>query len=155
MTDETTEPEPKKKGVLIPLLLGLVLAVAGGGGGFFVVSSGMLGGGAPKEKVEIGKPKMAYVPIEPLVISIGDENRKRHLRFQAQLEVKPEKTSVVAEMLPRITDVLNGYLRAITLADVEDPAALLRMRAQMLRRVQIIVGEGIVGDLLVMEFVLS
>jgi flagellar FliL protein len=58
-------------------------------------------------------------------------------------------------LLPRIADVLNGYMRAIDVTQLEDPAALVRMRAQLLRRIQIVTGEGRVRDLLVTEFVLN
>ena len=58
-------------------------------------------------------------------------------------------------LLPRILDVLNGYLRAVETADLENPSALVKLRAQMLRRVQIVTGEGRVRDLLVTEFVLN
>ena len=157
MSDESTDTEePKKKGGLMPLLVGVVLAAAGAGGGYFVTSSGLLSGTAdPAPSKETEKVKASFVPLDPLVISIGGEGRQRHLRFNAQLEVKPGKERSVQDVLPRVMDVLNGYLRAISLSDIEDPAALVRMRAQMLRRVQIIVGEGAVSDLLVMEFVLS
>jgi flagellar FliL protein len=52
-------------------------------------------------------------------------------------------------------DVLNGYLRAVEVAEIEDRSALIRLRAQMLRRVQIVTGEGRVRDLLVTEFVVN
>ncbi len=52
-------------------------------------------------------------------------------------------------------DILNGYLRAVDVRDLEDPSALIRLRAQMLRRIQIVTGEGRVKDLLIMEFVLN
>lgn len=155
MSDQQTEAEPKKKGMLVPLLAGLVLAVAAGAGGFFAVSAGLIGGEKKPAKHDVELRVADYVPLEPFVVSIGEPGRQRHLRFTAQLEVEPGKSQDVAQILPRITDVLNGYLRAINLSDVEDPAALVRIRAQMLRRVQILVGEGVVGDLLVMEFVLS
>jgi flagellar FliL protein len=51
--------------------------------------------------------------------------------------------------------VLNGYLRAVETSDLENPAALVRLKAQMLRRIQIVTGEGRVRDLLVSEFVLN
>jgi len=57
--------------------------------------------------------------------------------------------------MPRILDVLNSYLRAVAITDLEDPTAMARLRAQMLRRVQIVTGEGRVRDLLVTEFVLN
>ena len=58
-------------------------------------------------------------------------------------------------LLPRILDVLNGYLRAIAVSEIESPAGLVRLRAQLLRRIQIVTGEGRVRDLLVTEFVLN
>ena len=57
--------------------------------------------------------------------------------------------------MPRVLDVLNTYLRAVEVRDLEEPAALARLRAQMLRRVQVVTGEGRVRDLLVTEFVLN
>ena len=57
--------------------------------------------------------------------------------------------------MPRIVDVMNGYLRALDAAELENPAALVRLRAQMLRRIQIVTGEGRVRDLLITEFVLN
>ncbi|MEM0947047.1 MAG: flagellar basal body-associated FliL family protein [Pseudomonadota bacterium] len=157
MSDTTAdEQEPRKKGGLLPLVLGLALAVAGAGGGYVVTSSGLLSGTEKTDtKAKTEMVKAAFVPLDPLVISVGGEGRQRHLRFNAQLEVSPGNERSVQDVLPRVMDVLNGYLRAISLSDIEDPAALVRMRAQMLRRVQIIVGEGVVNDLLVMEFVLS
>ena len=56
---------------------------------------------------------------------------------------------------PRVMDVLNSYLRAVEVSDLEDPSALISLRAQMLRRIQLVTGEGRVRDLLIMEFVLS
>jgi flagellar FliL protein len=54
-----------------------------------------------------------------------------------------------------VVDVLNGYLRALEPREIEDPAALMRIRAQMLRRVQVVAGGDRVRDLLVMEFVVN
>jgi flagellar FliL protein len=50
---------------------------------------------------------------------------------------------------------MNGYLRAIDPAELDEPATLLRIRAQLLRRIQLVTGDGRVRDLLVTEFVLN
>lgn len=57
--------------------------------------------------------------------------------------------------MPRIADVLNTYLRAVEVRDLEAPAATVWLRAQMLRRIQVVAGEGRVRDLLITEFVLN
>ncbi|MEL7345575.1 MAG: flagellar basal body-associated FliL family protein [Pseudomonadota bacterium] len=161
MTDETTEVEDApKKGILMPLIIGVVLAAVGGGGGFFAVQSGLIGGAAPAT-AEAPPPKttsskdIAFIAIDPMIISIGEAGANRHLRFRAQLEVDQTYTDEITAIMPRIVDVLNGYLRAIRLTDIEDNVALFRLRAQMLRRVQLVAGPGRVKDVLIQEFVLN
>jgi flagellar protein FliL len=150
---------PKKKKSKLPLVVGLVLTLAGAGGGFYATYSGLLFGSHPdKTAHEDGTgtmPDIAFVPVDPMVISLGAASRNSHLRFTAQLEVQSGAVADVTLLLPRIMDVLNGYLRAIDVAEIEDPGALVKMRAQMLRRVQIVSGENRVRDLLVTEFVLN
>ncbi|MFN6976884.1 MAG: flagellar basal body-associated protein FliL [Gemmobacter sp.] len=151
MTD-IAEPAPARRRSLLPLVIGVVLAVAAGAGGYFAVASGLiLKAGPPR----IAAMQGAFVPVPPLVISLGPGARSRHLRFAAQLEVAPGAAGEVTRLMPRVLDVLNGYLRAIEPADFDDPAAFPRIRAQMLRRVQVVTGEGRVNDLLVTEFVLN
>lgn len=144
------------------MILGVVLAIAGAGGGYFTVSAGLLGGekvaSAPDESLAPtgeAAPLPVFVALDPLVISLPGPNGRGHLKFTAQLEVSPAAQEEVQALKPRIIDVLNGYLRAVEVSQLEDPAALARMRAQMLRRAQVAAGEGRVKDLLIMEFVLS
>lgn len=152
-----------KKGSKLPLIIGLVLALAGGGGGFFAVQSGLLGGDhdgvdeaeAPPADSEGEAEAVAFVAIDPLIISLPSATGRDHLRFAAQLEVAPEYVAEIEAIKPRIVDVLNGYLRAVELTELEDPTALMRLRGQMLRRVQVVAGNDRIKDLLIMEFVLS
>ncbi len=157
--DDIEEDSPKKASKL-PLILGVVLALVGGGGGFMAVQMGLLGG-APEEEIveEVEEaellPDLAFVELETLVINLPQNAQAKHLLFTAQLEVEPAYVQDVTDLIPRIVDVLNGYLRAVDLAELEDPTALIRLRAQMLRRVQVVVGDGRVKDILIMEFVLN
>ena len=158
---EGEEEAPKKKSKK-GLLIGVVLALLLGGGGFFAVYSGLILGPAtetaeadvPAEEV-VDLPPVAFVEIDPLVISLGNGVSSRHLRFRASLEVEPQYQEDVTKLVPRVLDVLNSYLRAVEMRDIEDPSALLMLRAQMLRRIQLVTGEGRVRDLLIMEFVLN
>ncbi|SEQ01393.1 flagellar basal body-associated FliL family protein [Thalassovita taeanensis] len=98
---------------------------------------------------------LAFVPVDPLVISLGPRSAAHYLRFRAQLETPKKYRAEVQTLMPRVVDVLNSYLRAIEVADLQEPTILVRLRAQMLRRVQIVTGPGRVNDLLIMEFVLN
>lgn len=160
--DAAAEQEAPKKKSKLPLILGLVLGLAGAGGGFYAVQSGLLLGGGHGEDehaeaaVEVSPmPDVAFVPVEPLVVNLGQVAQARHLRFQAQLEVNGPTESEVRTLLPRISDVLNSYLRAVDIRMIEDPTALVRLRAQMLRRIQLVAGQGRVRDLLIVEFVVN
>lgn len=163
MADDVEEEDVPKKKSKLPLILGIVFAVLGGAGGFFAVQMGVIGGDETaemaneEEPVEPPKdlPDLAFVPLDPMVISLPGEGARSHLRFSAQLEVDPQYAVDVEAIKPRITDVLNTYLRAVEIADLEDPTALNRLRSQMLRRVRIVTGEGRVNDLLIMEFVMN
>lgn len=158
-TAEATGEEVPTKRSKKPLLIGLVLALLLGGGGFYVTSSGLILGGGKAEIEEEHGPgpltDIAFVPLETIVVSLGPDSGSEHLRFTAQLEVADTAAADVATLSPRILDVINSYLRAIDTASIEDPHAMARLRAQMLRRIQIVTGEGRVRDLLITEFVLN
>lgn len=153
--------EPKKKKSKLPLLIGIVLALAGGGGGFFAVQSGLLFGSGEHEEPhkeagdDMELPDVAFVPIDPIIVTLATEEGVRHLKFAAQLEVPPKAKSNVEALLPRVVDVFNSYLRAVKLSDLEEPTALLRFRSHLLRRAQLVLGDDAVSNLLIMEFVLN
>lgn len=162
MTDAAVVPEEapkKKKRSKLPLLIGLVLMLLLGGAGFYATWSGMILGGGDEvehaEKTPDPLPDIAFVPVEPVMVSLGPKSSANFLKLTSQLEVTKAYADEVATLMPRILDVLNSYLRAVAVEDLEDPAAMARLRAQMLRRVQIVTGEGRVRDLLVTEFIVN
>lgn len=151
----TAKPRSKRS-----LLIGLVLAVLLGGIGFYATWSGMIlgadsGGADHGESQPESLQGIAFVPLETMVVSLDPTSTSRHLRFSAQVEVVSGAEDDVALLSPRILDVLNSYLRAIDAAVIEDPQAMAQIRAQMLRRIQLVTGEGRVRDLLIIEFVLN
>lgn len=170
-TAETAEAEPRPRKRKLGAILGLLGALALGGGGFYAVYAGLFdptalfaGGGDSGHGGGDGHggaagpaalADVAFVPMDPIMVSLPPGASARHLRFSGQLEVGPEQAPEVAALMPRVLDVLNTYLRAVEVRDLEDPASLARLRAQMLRRVQVVTGEGKVRDLLVTEFVLN
>ena len=160
-----------KKGKSRGLLIGLMGALALGGGSFFAVYSGMvpLGGDAPADGMEAavehgpgGGPvdyamlePPSYVVLDPLVIALSPGSRARHLRVSLQLDVVADAQEAVAAVAPRVMDVLNTFLRAVDEREFENPRAMSRLRAQMLRRIQLVAPEGSVRDVLIQEFLLN
>ena len=162
MTDATAEEtEEAPKSSKMPLIIGLVAGLLGAGGGFFATFSGMIL--APPETSVVEEPEVelkpladvAYVPLEPMVVTVGEARNNRHLRFRAQLEVPSQYLADVEAITPRILDIIHGYIRAVRIEDLEDSTALLRFRSHMLRRIDVVAGYGRVNDILIMEFVLN
>ena len=159
--DGSSEP---KKGSKLPLILGLIATVLGAGGGFMSVQTGLLG--APKNDVQDqveSNPTapsteiadLAFVELDPMVISFSEGSSRRLLRFVGVLEVVPSAVEEVETLKPRIMDILNGFLTALEIEDLEEPAALLKIQSHLFHRVRIVAGEDRVNDLLVVEFVIN
>lgn len=159
MTEAAAQQESPRKASKLPLLVGAVLGVAAALAGYLAVGKGLLGGqaemaGAEPEQAAPVAP-VSFVMLEPLMVSLGPGAPGDHLRFEGHLEVAPRHQAEVEALMPRIMDVLNSYLRAVETSDLRDPAALIRLRAQMLRRIQVVTGEGRVNDLLITQFLIS
>ena len=160
--------EPAKRGGT-GLILGLVGALALGGGGFYAVYAGMFdpmalisGGGGGHGGGDEGHGEaaaslsgVAFVPMDPIMISLPPGSSAKLLRFIGSLEVDPSNAEEVTILMPRVLDVLNTYLRAVDVRDLEQPSAIPRLRAQMLRRVQVVTGPDRVRNLLITEFILN
>lgn len=153
---ETSAPPPSAKGKILPILLGLVVALILGGGAFYAVYAGLVL--APAETPEIVEEKSAdfnFVPIEVITISLPPQSGARLLRVAGQIEVADTSHPEMMRMQPRFIDLINTYLHAVDIDDLRQPAALIRLRAQILRRLQMIAGEGHVRDFLITEFILD
>lgn len=160
--EQVADDAATKKKSKLPLIIGLAGMLLFGGGSFYALYSGMILAPDPvKQTVDTAAEKtpealadIAFVKLDPMVVSLEASNA-RHLRFSAELEVPTAYQADVELLRPRVMDVLNGYLRAVSLEQLENRSALIRLRAQMLRRIQMVTGEGRVNDLLIIEFVLN
>lgn len=162
--DELAEEEPGKKSRL-PLIMGLVLALVLGGGGFFVTYSGLFSlapflGGEQAEEPEAPlpaaytDPNFAFVAVGEMVIPLGPKAEADVLIIESSIEVAPDDVTMVTTLMPRIRDVFNTYLRAIEESDLELPGASMQLRAQLLRRIRVVINPVEPRDLLFTSFVL-
>lgn len=162
-TSGKTADGKRRAGLGRPLALGLLLAVLGGGGGFWAVTRGPFaadtaevpGDDTVALTADLPSADVVFVPLEPVVISLGRDQAGRHLMFTATLEVPTPHAEEVTHLVPRVLDVLNSYLRVVSIAELGEPTSLAVLRAQILRRVQVVTGPGRVRDLLVTQFVVN
>lgn len=147
---------PPKKRRLLPLMAALIAAIGLGGGSFYAVYSGLLLGSDDRAKPAAPLDMdFVYIPLENMTISLVSAGGARLLRFSGQIEVAGTSHADMLRMQPRFLDVVNTYLHALDPVDLEAPAALIRLRAQILRRLQIVAGDGHIRDFLITEFILT
>lgn len=118
------------------------------------------GHGAPKgghggDQGAAGPADVSFVPVDPLVVSLSPEAGPRFLRITMQIETPKGNEEIVVGLMPRLRDVLNGYLRSVEEVDLADPASMARLRAQMLRRLQLVAPEADISNILITDFVLT
>ncbi|MFQ5624389.1 MAG: flagellar basal body-associated protein FliL [Paracoccaceae bacterium] len=155
--DQTEESGAKRGGGGKRLLAGLAGAAVLGAGGFYAMWSGVLA--LPKSDKppaeEAAGATAVFVRLDPIVVTLGDGGKLRQLRVQVQLDVPPDTAAEVEAISPRILDALNTFLRAVDARDLAESTAFPRIKAQMLRRVQIIAGKDRINGLLVTEFIMN
>lgn len=95
-----------------------------------------------------------YAP-EPLVVSVRPQGHVRYLKLGYAVETTPESADIFIERELRIADTLNAYLRAVEVSALEDPASLSRIRAQIGRRIALVVEPAPVNAILITDFILS
>ncbi len=116
---------------------------------------------APEESKEIkdhiyyAEEDVAFVNLEPMVVTLGPRAKSKYLKISIAFETSSEHEEKLKELAPKLRDVLNTYLRAVEESDLADPKSMNRLRAQMLRRVQIVADQEAVNDVLITDFVLT
>lgn len=158
--DATKETSPTRHGGgKLLVLLAILAAIGAGSTGFAMAWLGWIPSAeqtaTSTEPGVKGAPDVAFVPVDVVTIPLGKAGDHQILRLGSQLEVPPDRASEVAHLMPRILDVINTYLRAVDVAELGDPSALLRIRVHLLRRIRIVTGDDSVRDLLITEFLLN
>lgn len=150
---------PNKKRTLAPILVGIMGALLLGGGGFYAVYSGLIPDGGTQNTAQPAaaetRPAPSYMPIEQLTLSLATPGTSQHLRLSAHIEIADGRLAEAEPFRPRFLSVINTYLRAVDPSDLEDPTILIRLRAQLLRRLQMVAGEDLIDDFLITEFILN
>ena len=96
-----------------------------------------------------------FLVMEPMVVSIAPIGRSKHLKISLVLETDDDGAQELLEQGFYVQDVLNTFLRSVDNEVLEDPSAMSRLRAQILRRVRAIAPDANVQNVLITEFVLT
>jgi flagellar basal body-associated protein FliL len=93
--------------------------------------------------------------LRPIVVTLRPQGRVRYLRVGLAVETSPDAEAAFIDRELRISDILNAYLRTVSVSALEDPAAMARIREQIARRIRFVVNDAPVNAVLITDFILS
>jgi flagellar FliL protein len=177
LTDEEGNPLEegggggKKK--LILLIVAPLLVLVGGGAGLYF--SGALDQFlAPKEEEhaaaegehapavdEHGNPIASggpvFLAIPDMIVNLSStDSQPRYLRLKVQLEMENQADmTAVEQVLPRVVDQFQTYLRELRVKDLKGSAGIYRLQMELLSRVNAAAYPVVVKDVLFQEILIQ
>ena len=92
-----------------------------------------------------------------LIVNLqSDAPRMRFLKLRVSLEVAGEPTAeTVRQLMPRVMDSFQLYLRALTVEEVQGAAGMQRLKEELIARVNLAVGPTQVSAVLLKEMLVQ
>ncbi|HMH65841.1 MAG TPA: flagellar basal body-associated FliL family protein [Rhizomicrobium sp.] len=163
---EGAEAAPKKglgrfltKKMLIIAVPALLLVVGGGGAGayFFLIKKSDKTQEAKADEVPLTPPKVAFSDMQDILVNIqSSDGTPAYLKLGVSLELEDEaQKAAMTPLMPRITDQFQAYLRELRLDDLKGSAGVLRLKEELLRRVNVAAAPYKVRDVLLKEMIVQ
>lgn len=108
-------------------------------------------------ETQSGPPAVAYFDMPDLLANIqGADGSTAYLKLSVSLEVgSAEEKAGIEALQPRITDQLQAYVRELRADDLKGSAGVMRLKEEMLRRVNAAAVPYHVRDVLLKEMVVQ
>ena len=149
----------KNKKVLMIAAPALLLILGGGGAGayFFLMKPSEEHAQAREEAVPLTPPKVAFSDMQDILVNIqSSDGTPAYLKLGVSLELEDEEQKAALEpLMPRITDQFQAYLRELRLDDLKGSAGVLRLKEELLRRVNVAAAPYKVRDVLLKEMIIQ
>ncbi|MBC9177924.1 flagellar basal body-associated FliL family protein [Roseomonas ludipueritiae] len=172
MSATTTDGSAKKsgkKGRRMLLFSAAALLLLGGGAGtaWFLVPGApdimrktIMLNAVPAEEGGAAAPSPAtrpvFVELPEMTLTLPNAGRPRQLRLKLAMEVAADPGQPPPELMsPRVYDSLLLYLRTLRDGELEGALAMDRLRGDLHRRLDLLLGEGRVRDVLITGLVVA
>jgi flagellar protein FliL len=109
------------------------------------------------EEVVAPSVQTTFFEIPDLIVNLNTSGRKSaFLKIKISLEIaNPADIDIINQMLPRIVDNFQVYLRELRIEDLQGSAGMYRLHEELLRRVNIAVRPAKVKDVLFKEMLVQ
>ncbi len=123
------------------------LVVAAGLGGYWM-AAGRDGLERLLADPPAGEAPQATLDLPEMIVNLRAEMASRFLKIGITLVLAPQDRARVDRAIPHLTDALQDFLRNLDQKDLEGSAGLHRLRVEMRRRFNQVLGQDIVADVL-------
>ena len=146
--------------LLIIAAAGLVVLLAGGGAGLYFFVFGARSGdkvAANAAPVPVTPPEVAYADVPDIIVNIQSaDGSPAYLKLSTSLELNTaEEKAGMTVLMPRIVDQFQGYLRELRIDDLKGSAGVLRLKEELLRRINVAAAPYHVRDVLLKEMIVQ
>jgi flagellar FliL protein len=146
--------------LLIASAAALVLLLAGGGAGLyvFVFSAPKTEAGAKTaDAVPVTPPQVAFYDVPDIITNLqSTDGNPVYLKLSTSLELdNAEEKPGLAAVMPRVVDQFQGYLRELRIDDLKGSAGVIRLKEELLRRVNVAAAPYRVRDVLLKEMIVQ
>jgi len=137
-----------------------VPGVPGGGGAgayFFLIKKSDKNQEAKADDVPLTPPKVAFSDMQDILVNIqSNDGTPAYLKLGVSLELEDDaQKTAIQPLMPRITDQFQAYLRELRLDDLKGSAGVLRLKEELLRRVNVAAAPYHVRDVLLKEMIVQ
>jgi flagellar protein FliL len=148
-----------RKMMLISVAVIVLLLVGGGVGLYYFLFDrpGAADASATQQAVPAAPPQVAYFDLPDLLVNIQTaEGGSAYLKLSLSLEVSSEEEKTGLQVLaPRIVDQMQSYLRELRTDDLKGSAGIMRLKEELLRRVNAAAAPYRIRDVLFKEIVVQ
>ena len=155
-------PRRRMGKILVPLIL-ILLFLAGGGLAYYfgfldegIAQVTRLMGGEVKEKSEV-EPLNSFVNMDEIVVNLPrDGGKQKFLKVSISLEiVRSDDAERVEDLLPRVRDSFEAFLRELRVTEIEGSRGIYRIREELLSRANLLVAPARVRNVLFRDLLIQ
>jgi len=143
---------------------GLVLLLVLIGGGsyyfFFMGSSAkkaQMAAAGTHDQLPVTPPNITFYDVPDIIVNIQSaDSTPAYLKLSVSLELdSPEEKAGMVALQPRIVDQFQGYLRELRMDDLKGSAGVVRLKEELLRRINVAAAPYRVRDVLLKQMIVQ
>ena len=152
-----------RKMLLIAAGVAVLVLAGGGAGAYFFLFSGSSDAAAQKEAAEtehaapIVPPKVAFYDMPDMVVNIqSPDGSPAYLKLSMALELKSaDQEAGLKLLMPRVVDQFQSYLRELRIDDLRGSEGVMRLKEELLRRINLAAKPYQVHGILLKEMIVQ